>query len=161
MNNCCNCLFFHAHINEMHSSRSKIPSKNLVRQRCAEGFNSGVKGLNQPMVLQSLHIYCHRLFNSFELYLPKNKVNCVRHCKLYLYGVFISAPVCLVTRACDLCWLQARILCQTIKQTYLIGVMTESFRGCFCLQGHIVSIRSQPLAKSRPNPSARQIPSYT
>jgi hypothetical protein len=44
-NNCCIPLVFHAYINEMHCSRSKIPSKILFRQRCAEGFNSGVKGL--------------------------------------------------------------------------------------------------------------------
>jgi hypothetical protein len=29
----------------MHGSRSKIPSKIFVRQRCAGGFNSVVKGL--------------------------------------------------------------------------------------------------------------------
>jgi hypothetical protein len=35
-------LVFNAYINEMHGSRSKISSKTLVRQRCSEGFNSGL-----------------------------------------------------------------------------------------------------------------------
>jgi hypothetical protein len=38
----------------MHGSRSKIPSKNLVMQRCAEGFNSGVKVLN---VIQHFKVF--------------------------------------------------------------------------------------------------------
>jgi hypothetical protein len=39
-------LIFQAYFNEMHDSGSKIPSKNLVRQRCEEEFDSDVRGLN-------------------------------------------------------------------------------------------------------------------
>jgi hypothetical protein len=38
----------------MHRSRSKIPSTKLVRQLCADGFNSGVKGLIFADMFRSL-----------------------------------------------------------------------------------------------------------
>jgi hypothetical protein len=50
MNNCCICWFF------THGSRSKIPSQNLVRQRCAVGLISGVRGLNVSVLAELLCI---------------------------------------------------------------------------------------------------------
>jgi hypothetical protein len=46
----------------MYGSRSKIPSKNLVRQRCAEGFNSGVNGLIS-VNLVAFVLYVQKMFN--------------------------------------------------------------------------------------------------
>jgi hypothetical protein len=61
-------LVFHAYINEMHGSRSKILSKKISSGSCTEGFNSGVKGLKknntltQEMQNRDQNTYSHTCF---------------------------------------------------------------------------------------------------
>jgi hypothetical protein len=88
MNNCCICWFFTHVFTKCMVQEAKSPVKNLIRQRCTEGFNSGVKGLNH-ISIYTVCALCRYVYIDINV-----KHYGYENCNFYLYDSTSKSPKC-------------------------------------------------------------------
>jgi hypothetical protein len=73
----------------------------------------------------------------------KTKFSCVRHCRLHLYSISISTPVCIVTHPLTgvcfpehrLCWPHEHVPCHTTKQLFSVDIWLKALEDVFVYRG--------------------------